>query len=58
MSIKDACRPRASVTTRLSKERCVSIAVGGRPFALHINMIKIGVVHPQPEKHTPPRQVY
>jgi hypothetical protein len=32
MSIKDACRPRVSIITRLSKEGCISLVVGGRPF--------------------------
>jgi len=31
MSIKDACRPEALITTRLSKERCISLIVGRRP---------------------------
>jgi len=32
MSIKDACRPRAPIITRLSKERCISLAIRRRPF--------------------------
>jgi len=30
MSIKDAYKPMASVTTKLSKEGCISLAKGGR----------------------------
>jgi hypothetical protein len=29
MSIKDVYRPRASIIARLSKERCISLAIGG-----------------------------
>jgi hypothetical protein len=32
MSIKDAYRPRASITARLSKEGCISLTRKGRPF--------------------------
>jgi hypothetical protein len=32
MSIKDVCRPGALVTTKLSKEGCISLAIGGRLF--------------------------
>jgi hypothetical protein len=32
MSIKNACRPRASITAILSKEGCISLTTRGRPF--------------------------
>jgi hypothetical protein len=32
MSIKDVCRLEASITAKLSKEGCISLVVGGRPF--------------------------
>jgi hypothetical protein len=32
MSIKDACRLGAPITTKLSKEWCISLVVGRRPF--------------------------
>jgi hypothetical protein len=32
MSIKDACKPGVSVTTKLSKERCIALVARGRPF--------------------------
>jgi hypothetical protein len=32
MFIKDACRPGVPIITRLSKERCISLTVKGRPF--------------------------
>jgi hypothetical protein len=32
ISIKDVYRPRALVITRLPKERCISLVIGGRPF--------------------------
>jgi hypothetical protein len=31
MSIKEAYRPRAPITTKLSKERCIFLIVGGKP---------------------------
>jgi len=34
MSIKDAYRPRAPITTRLSKEGCVSLNTGERPVCV------------------------
>jgi hypothetical protein len=30
-SIKDACRPKASIIVRLSKEKCISLVTKGRP---------------------------
>jgi hypothetical protein len=30
-SIKNACRFKASITTRFSKERCISLIAKGRP---------------------------
>jgi hypothetical protein len=30
MSIKDACRPQVPVITKLSKEGCIFLVVGGR----------------------------
>jgi hypothetical protein len=32
MSIKDACRLRVLVIVRFSKEGCIALAIGGRPF--------------------------
>jgi len=32
MFIKDACRPWVLVNAKLSKERCISLIVGGRTF--------------------------
>jgi hypothetical protein len=32
MSIEDAYRSRVLVTAKLSKEVCISLGVGGRPF--------------------------
>jgi hypothetical protein len=32
MSIRDACRPMVSIIAKLSKERCISLIIGGRPF--------------------------
>jgi hypothetical protein len=32
MSIKNACRHGVLIPTRLSKEGCISVIVGGRPF--------------------------
>jgi hypothetical protein len=32
MSIKDVYKLGASITTKFSKERCNSLAIGGRPF--------------------------
>jgi hypothetical protein len=32
MSIKDACKPGALVTVKLSKEVCISLGARGRPF--------------------------
>jgi hypothetical protein len=32
MSIKDACRFKVPITTKLSKERCISLTMGGRLF--------------------------
>jgi hypothetical protein len=32
MSIKDVCRLGTSLITKISKERCISLVVGGRPF--------------------------
>jgi hypothetical protein len=34
MSIEDACRPRALVTARASKEGCISLAIGGKSFRI------------------------
>jgi hypothetical protein len=34
MDIKETCKLRALITTRLSKERCISLAAGGRPFCV------------------------
>jgi len=32
MSIKDACRLGAPIIAKLSKEGCISLAIGGKPF--------------------------
>jgi len=32
MSIKNACRPRASLIVRLSKEGCISMVARGKPY--------------------------
>jgi len=32
MSIKNAYRPRAPITTRFSKEGCISLVAGARSF--------------------------
>jgi hypothetical protein len=32
MSIKDACKPRAPIITKFSKEGCISLVARGRPF--------------------------
>jgi len=34
MSIKDACRLGALVTTKLLKEGCISLAIRGRPSCI------------------------
>jgi hypothetical protein len=34
MFIKDACRLEALITARFSKEGCISLDVGGRPFCV------------------------
>jgi hypothetical protein len=31
MSTKDVCKLGASIITKLSKERCISLVIGGRP---------------------------
>jgi hypothetical protein len=36
-SIKDACRPRAPITVKLSKEMCISIVARRRPFCITCN---------------------
>jgi hypothetical protein len=43
MSIKDACRPRAPVTTKFSKEGCIFLVAERRPFHININMIEVGL---------------
>jgi len=32
MSIKNACKPRASLIVRLSKEGCISMVARGKPY--------------------------
>jgi hypothetical protein len=32
MYIKETCRPRMLVTSKLSKERRISLVIGGKPF--------------------------
>jgi hypothetical protein len=32
MSIKDAYRPKVPITSKLSKERCIFLVAGRRPF--------------------------
>jgi hypothetical protein len=32
MSMKEACKPEALITTKFSKERCISLAIRGKPF--------------------------
>ncbi len=34
MSIRDACRLGVLVTARLSKEGCIFLAIGGKPFCI------------------------
>ncbi len=68
MSIKNACKLEALVTTKLSKERCIILIVEGRLFQatwkhegypkLHENMTKTGMGPFQLEKHTPPKLIY
>jgi hypothetical protein len=33
-SIKDACRPRALIITKFSKEGCISLVATGRPSCI------------------------
>jgi hypothetical protein len=54
MSIKDVYRLGVPITTKLSKERRISLDVGGH-LALHVKMIKTSVGLFQPKKHTPPK---
>jgi len=58
MYIKETCRPRALVMTKLSKEKCISLIVGGKPFhvACRYDWNRCGP--PQLEKHTPPKWAY
>jgi hypothetical protein len=42
MYIKDACRSRALIIARLSKEECISLSPKGRHFVLHVNMTETG----------------
>ncbi len=58
MSIKIACRPRASIIARLSKEGCISLVARGNHLVLHINMIEAGVGPLEPKIHTLPKWVY
>jgi hypothetical protein len=58
MSIKEACKLEVSIIAKLSKERCISVVARKGHFALHINMIEIGVGPFQLEKHTPPKWAY
>jgi hypothetical protein len=68
MSIKNACRLGALVTTKLSKEGCITLVMEGRLswvtwkhecyHELHENVSKRGMGPPQLEKHTPPKLIY
>jgi hypothetical protein len=57
-SIKDAWRHGALVISKLSKERCISLVVGGNHFVLHVSKTEVGVGPLQPEKHIPTKWVY
>jgi hypothetical protein len=56
-SIKNAYRPWALITARLSKERCISFTTRGRPSraACKYDWNKWGI--PQLDKHIPPKWV-
>jgi hypothetical protein len=55
MSIKYACKLRALVTTKLSKEGCITLIVRGRLHELCKSMIEKGVGPFQLEKNTFPK---
>jgi len=55
MSIKNACKPRASLIVRFQKKGASPWLQEENHIAMHVNMTKIEVGPLQPEKHTFPK---